>query len=122
MLLESARRLVGRVVLTAERWTAPEPPVRSPGEQADLDARTGDLALYQFTACPYCVRVRRAIRRLGLNIELRDARRNSGWAQELRREGGRYQVPCLRFENAAGEVHWLYESRDIVAWLERHFA
>lgn len=121
MLLEGARWLVGRAVLGIEAITAPKPPRREPEAQARVDALTANLALYQFRACPFCVRVRHAMRRLGLNIELRDARGNPARAAELRHQGGRYQVPCLRIEEN-GESTWLYESADIIAWLEQRFA
>ena len=120
MLLEAARWLVGRIVLGVEALTAPTPPQRSPEAQADVDAQTTGLVLYQFRACPFCVKVRHAMRRMGLNIELRDARGDPDIAAELRHEGGRYQVPCLRIEEN-GEIKWLYESSDIVAWLEQRF-
>ena len=121
MLLEAARWVVGQAVLAIEALTAPAPPQRSAEQQARIDARTAGLALYQFRACPFCVRVRHAMRRMGLNIELRDARGDPQRAAELRHEGGRYQVPCLRIEEN-GEITWLYESADIIAWLEQRFA
>ena len=122
MLLESARWLVGQIVLAVEKVTAPAPPQRSPEEQAAIDARTANLAIYQFRACPFCVKVRQAMRRMGLNIELRDARGDPRWEQELRQQGGKYQVPCLRIENDDGSVEWLYESKDIIDWLDARFA
>ncbi len=76
------------------------------------------LALYHFPYCPFCVMVDRAIRRLGLDIERRDIRRERRHADALIEGGGRRTVPCLRIEGAGGAVHWLYESRDIIAWLE----
>jgi len=121
MLLEAARWTVGRIVLAVERLTAPTPPNRSEEEQARIDAATAPLTLYEFQACPFCVRVRQAMRRMGLRIERRDVRRTPQWADELRSQGGRYQVPCLRIEED-GEVRWLYESDDIVDWLEQRFS
>lgn len=121
MILEAGRWLAGRLVLGIEVLTAPAPLQRNPEAQALVDAQTTGLALYQFRACPFCVRVRHAMRRMGLNIELRDARGDPDRAAELRHQGGRYQVPCLRIEKK-GEVAWLYESADIIAWLERRFA
>ena len=121
MLIETARWVVGRVVLGIERLTAPRPPVRTAEAQARVDAATRNLAVYQFLACPFCVKVRHAMRRLGLNIEIRDARRDPVHTAELRSEGGRYQVPCLRIENEDGTT-WLYESKDIIAWLDERFS
>jgi glutathione S-transferase len=41
--------------------------------------------------------------------------------RELVEGGGRATVPCLRIERD-GEVHWLYESRDIIDYLRRQHA
>ena len=86
--------------------------------QADLDARTEKYALYQFQACPFCVKVRREMRRQGLNIELRDARHDPVHRQALIDGGGRLKVPCLQIENEGGEPQWLYESDEIIAYLK----
>ena len=37
--------------------------------------------------------------------------------RELLVGGGSATVPCLRIENDAGEVHWLYESADIIDYI-----
>ncbi len=115
------RWLLGRIILALDWLTRPQWPQRPPEEQALLDQATDGLALYEFEACPFCVKTRRAIRRLGLNIERRDARNDPGWQQELVDQGGRYQVPCLRIPEADGEVRWLYESNDIIAYLRARF-
>lgn len=122
MLLESARWLAGRIVLTVEKLTAPTPPQRSPEEQAAIDARTSNLAIYEFQACPFCMKVRQAMRRMGLKVELRDALGDPKWAAELREQGGRRQVPCLKIVDSEGNEEWLYESSDIIAWFEERFA
>jgi len=80
------------------------------------------MALYQFNQCPFCVKTRRTIRRLGLNIELRDARNDSKWNAELIEQGGKYQVPCLRFVDDDGKDNWLYESSAINNYLDSRFA
>lgn len=118
MILEPFRWVIGQVVLTYEKLTAPEPPKRTNEEQATIDAQTTGLALYEFKACPFCMKVRKAMRRLGLNIERRDARRNAAWGDELRTQGGKYQTPCLKITDSSGNVEWLYESEDIITWLE----
>jgi glutathione S-transferase len=101
----------------------PHPPERSPQEQARVSRELSGLALYHFTTCPYCVRVRRALARLGLDeLELRDIRRDPEARRELIEGGGKGQVPCLRIEEDGGSVRWLYESADIVRWLEARFA
>ena len=83
-----------------------------------MDARTAHLAVYQFQACPFCVKVRRQMRKYGLNIELRDARKDPAHKQALIDGGGRYKVPCLQITGDSGETSWLYESDDIIAYLK----
>ena len=34
--------------------------------------------------------------------------------------GGKGQVPCLRIEAQPGQVQWLYESDDILAYIHNH--
>lgn len=95
---------------------------RDPDEQAAVDEQTRKLALYHFPACPFCIKVRRAMQRLSLDIELRNAQRPGEHRETLQREGGRVKVPCLRIEENDGSVRWLYESDDIVAYLNRRFS
>ncbi len=94
---------------------------RSAEEQQQVDAATGSLSLYQFTACPYCFKVRRAIRRLALDIELRDASHNTQRRYELMTQGGKLQTPCLRIERSGHEPRWLYESAEIIHYLQQRF-
>ncbi|MEN8165899.1 MAG: glutaredoxin [Pseudomonadota bacterium] len=101
------------------RWRAQRQ--RSPEEQQQVDSATRGLALYQFPYCPYCVKVGRTVRRLQLHIELRDATNNPAHQQALRLEGGKLQTPCLRIEQAGSETQWLYESADIIRYLEQRF-
>jgi len=76
------------------------------------------LALYYFQGCPYCERVRAALRRLELDIELRDIQLESKWRQELVAATGKQMVPCLRIEQPAGPARWMHESLDIIRYLE----
>jgi glutaredoxin 2 len=76
------------------------------------------LSLYHYFSCPFCALVRRVVDRLGLPIELRDILESSQRRQELVDATGRRTVPCLRIESEDGEVQWMHESRDIVAYLE----
>ena len=95
MIWNLIRWPLGQLILLIDFLTSPRPPERAAEEQARIDAQTRGMALYQFKACPFCVKTRRAKKRLGLNIELRDARGNMQWRQQLLAEGGRLQVPCL---------------------------
>lgn len=87
-----------------------------------MDEQTAHLALYQFDGCPYCMKVERAMQRLGLNIEFRDVIRDEAAGRELIKGGGRTTVPCLRITHEDGHVQWMYESEDIVSYLEKRFS
>jgi glutathione S-transferase len=84
-----------------------------------VDQETASLALYQLEACPFCVKVRRAMKRLNLRIELRDIKRSEKFAAELKQNGGQDQVPCLRIPGAAGKDQWMYESDAIIEYLKK---
>ncbi len=121
MMLEPLRWIVGRGVLGWEILTRNKPVERSVEEQAIVDAATSGICMYEFRACPFCMIVRKVIYHKNLNIELRDARRNKTWGEELRRQGGKYQTPCLKITDADSNVQWMYESKDIIAYLDQRF-
>ena len=80
------------------------------------------LTLYHFASCPFCVRVRLAARKLGLVLAERNIHRDPGARDELMHGGGKTQVPCLRIEDAEGGAPvWMYESGEIVQYLESRF-
>ena len=116
------RFLLGKIILFIDALTRPKPMQRPAEEQAKVDAQTQHLALYQYLACPFCVKVRRHIRRLNLNIETRDAKGNEDYKKELLEQGGKAQVPCLRIAEPGQPVRWLYESDAIIAYLSEHYA
>ena len=118
-IMNFVRWVLGRLVLGYDFLTRPKPIIREAASQAAIDARTEKLALYQFNACPFCVKVRREMRRHALNIELRDARKDDAHKQALVNGGGKYKVPCLRISNDSGDPTWLYESDDIIAFLRK---
>ncbi|MEZ4330162.1 MAG: glutathione S-transferase N-terminal domain-containing protein [Myxococcota bacterium] len=77
------------------------------------------LVLYEFEACPFCRRVREALTRLDLEVLVRPCPKGGGRHRaELVALGGRAQVPFLVDPNTGDR---LYESRDIVEHLERHY-
>lgn len=119
MVVKAVRNGLGMVIVFVSWLTNPKPVKRGAAEQADAQAKTEGLALYQRYACPFCVKTRRAIHRLNVNIEIRDIK-NSEYRDELIAQGGRVMVPCLRIEED-GEVKWLYESNDIIQFLNARF-
>ena len=114
--------VVGPILLAADRLTRPRGIKRSPDEQQRIDRQTKNLVMYQFFTCPFCIKTRRAIKRLSLNIETRDALKNASSRQQLLEGGGVIKVPCLRITQADGSVEWLYESNDIINYLNENFS
>lgn len=120
MLLKIIREGLGRTVAFIDQATRPTPIARPPEVQRDVDAAVQPMALYQYFACPFCIKTRRAIHRLNLPIALRDAQNNPEHRAALAADGGKIQVPCLRIDEHSG-TRWLYESGDIIAYLDKRF-
>lgn len=116
------RLLLAPVVIIAEKLSTPQSVERTPEEQAEVDRACESLALYQFRTCPFCVKVRKEIARLGLKkIEIRDAQLDPEHRKALAEGGGRIKVPCLKITQEDGSEEWLYESDAINAWLHKRF-
>ena len=114
--------IIGPIILLLDALASPKGMVRPAEAQQQVDASTKNLVLYQFRMCPYSVKVRRAVKRLSLNIETRDAMREPSSREELLQGGGEIKVPCLRITDEQGEMRWMYESNDIIDYLEAHYA
>jgi len=114
------RKILGALVVFFDALTRPKPIERSVDAQRDVDRRAKNLSLYQFHACPFCVKVRRALHKLNVNIELYDAKTDK-IGNELLKEGGKRKVPCLRIEENGG-VQWMYDSKSIIQYLQNSFA
>jgi glutaredoxin len=121
LFFKTLRAALGPFLLLGDRLTRPKGVLRPPAEQAAVDARTQRLALYHFPTCPFCLKTRRVMRRLSLDIELRDARNDAAHRAALVAGGGKPQVPCLLIADAQGRPTWLYESNEINAYLNREF-
>ena len=121
MILKVVRKIVGSLILFFNWVFTPKSMSREVEVQKQVDGETAKLKLYQYNACPFCVKVRRSIKRLNLIIELRDAKRDGEYNDELLQGGGKTKVPCLRIEDNDGKQQWMYESSDIVDYLEGRF-
>lgn len=78
-----------------------------------------DLVLYEFEACPFCRRVREALTRLDLEVEVRPCPKGgTRYRAEVESLGGKLQFPFLVDPNAGQRM---YESREIVAHLDREY-
>ena len=93
----------------AERFAQAQAPLRD------------KLALYHFDGCPYCRRVRGAIDRLGLDVELRDIHDDSKHWDDLVGVRGRGTVPVLKIDSPEGTERWMPESADIVRYLDKNY-
>ena len=121
MLLKIFREGVGRLMALISFISTPAKVKRAPEEQEKVNRIVKNMALYQYFACPFCIRVRRTIRRLNLPMEYRNAQKRGGEHRAtLEKEGGAVQVPCLRIDED-GKSIWMYESSDIVAYLNQRF-
>jgi glutaredoxin 3 len=74
------------------------------------------LELFVMRSCPFCRRVQKAIGQMGRSdITVYDVTEDPAANERLIREGGQDQVPCLMIDGKP-----MYESRDIIEWLESH--
>ena len=116
------RVVLGPFMLLKERLTQPTGVQRAPAAQATVDLQCQSLALYQFSTCPFCIKVRQEMRRLSLPIEKRDAQHDSTHRDALLQGSGATQVPCLKITDSQGQTQWLQDSTAIVAYLQGRFA
>ena len=80
------------------------------------------LVLYHFETCPYCARVRAAIDRLDLDVELRDIHADTKHWDDLVAARGRATVPVMKIDSPGGSERWMPESADIIRYLDKTYA
>lgn len=115
-------RMILAPILLFLNWITTPRGVKRPADlQQQIDQQTAGLSLYQFKACPFCIKVRRTFKRHSLKVETRDAKNDEKIRQELLEQGGKVKVPCLRIEEN-DKVEWLYDSNAIVEYLQGRFA
>ena len=74
------------------------------------------LELFKKDSCPYCQKVMKYIASSGrTDIIYRDIIEDEKADQQLVKVGGKRQVPCLFIDGKP-----MYESGDIVMWLQEH--
>lgn len=121
MLLKLIREGLGRLIVAIDWVFSPKKVKREASAQTQAEQDAASISLYQFYACPFCIKTRRAIKRLNIPVSFRDAQKQGDYREELGAEGGRVKVPCLRIEKD-GKVEWMYESKDIISYLDQRFA
>ena len=120
MVLKLLRNGLGSIIVFIDWITRPSKMVRTAEQQQQVDDQIKGMTLYQLYACPFCIKTRRVLRRLNLPIETKSVSEGSEFRQELETGGGRIQVPCLLLKQEGEEV-WMYESSDIIKYLEAQF-
>ncbi|MFT5675180.1 MAG: glutaredoxin [Paraglaciecola sp.] len=119
-LIKLIRNGLGLFIALIDKLTRWSKVKRSPEMQSKVEDQLVNMSLYQFYACPFCIKTRRAIHRLNLPIETRNASVGSQFRSELELGGGAVKVPCLRIEKD-GKSQWMYESSQIISYLEERF-
>lgn len=76
-----------------------------------------DLELYYRPTCPYCQKVLRFMEQHNIELPMHDITASEDDRAYLVEHGGKQQVPCLFIDGKA-----LYESSDIIEYLDRAFA
>lgn len=109
-------------MLAWAKLATPKGIARSVDAQQKIDSECAKLALYHFRTCPFCIKVRHEMARLSLPIELRDAQHEPAIRAELLQGGGKIQTPCLRIAESQNNVKWMYESSDIIKYLQQRFS
>lgn len=122
MLVKALRNGLGCIIATVDQLTRPAKKQRNAEAQAEVNARAAKMTLYQFHGCPFCIKVRREMHKLNLPIQTRDVNKDAAAEQELITGGGKRTVPCLRIEHDNGTIQWMYESNDIINYLQSNFA
>jgi len=121
LLLRIFREGVGGLMAFVSYLTRPRKIKRDAAAQLEVDQQAKSMSVYQYFACPFCIKTRRAIHRLNIPLEYRDAQvRGSEHRNTLEKEGGRIKVPCLRIDEG-DQTTWLYESDEIIAYLNQQF-
>jgi glutaredoxin len=119
-IIKGVREGLGRLIILIDFIFSPKKQQRTESDQEKINEEVKSIKLYQFYACPFCIKTRRAIKRLNLPIETRNAQSDQ-YRAELLAGGGEVKVPCLKIESEEG-VQWMYESTDIIQYLEKRFS
>lgn len=118
MILKLIRKTLGALIITGDRVFPAQAEIqRTDAEKQALAPELAQLALYQFQGCPFCLKVRRAMKRMDLSIRLVNCENEGADRTALEREGGELQVPCLRIDRPGQKTTWLYESDAIIEYL-----
>ncbi|MBU1215537.1 MAG: glutathione S-transferase N-terminal domain-containing protein [Gammaproteobacteria bacterium] len=122
MLFRTLRLVLMPFMLLWAKLAMPKGLVRNVASQQRVERECAKMSLYHFKTCPFCIKVRHEMGRLSLPVELRDAQHDAVHKEALLQGGGKVQTPCLRITGDDGQVQWMYESGDIIQYLQQRFA
>lgn len=122
LFFKTLRVILAPFVLLWELVSRPKGMVRPAALQADVDQQCQNLALYQYRTCPFCIKVRQEMRRLSLPVARMYVQKDGKNREDLTRAGGQTKVPCLKITDQAGNSQWMYDSKEIIAYLRSRFA
>jgi glutaredoxin len=114
------RNLLGSIIAFFDVITRGAKFKRPAQAQQQIKEELKALSLYQFFACPFCIKTRRALHKMNLPLEKRSVSKGSPYRDELLKGSGKIQTPCLRIETSDG-VQWLFDSSSIIKYLEQRF-
>lgn len=79
------------------------------------DQEHHELLLYYTPYCPYSKKVLQYLQSIHKQVPMVNVQQDSAAKEELKRVGGKSQVPCLVIDGKA-----IYESDVIIHWLSQH--
>jgi glutaredoxin len=120
LIITIIRNLLGGIIAFFDVITRGTKLNRTKEAQQQVERDLQALTLYQFFACPFCIKTRRAMHKMNLPISKRNVSKGSPYRDELLQGGGKIQTPCLRIETPT-EVKWLYDSSEIITYLQQRF-
>ena len=120
-MLKVLRITLGSIIAFINLLTRGGQLKRSEEEQEKIENELNNLSLYQFQFCPFCIKTRRNLYKLNLPVKYLDAMNDNQSRQELLEQGGKIKVPCLRISND-DKTTWLYNSTEIISYLNKRFA
>ncbi|QSX32213.1 glutathione S-transferase N-terminal domain-containing protein [Shewanella avicenniae] len=116
------RRILMPFMLIYAALSKPKPIQREADAQAQVNEQCRQLTLYQYSTCPFCIKVKKEIHRLALPITMANVLRDETARTELETKGGQVKVPCLKIVDTDGSEQWMYESEEIKRYLQQRFA
>ena len=89
--------------------------------QAAPVTKDAPLILYYRDDCPHCWNVLSYLSDHHRELPMKEINLSDAASNELIIGGGKRQVPCLRIrENNGNKVTWLYQSAEIIKYLDEH--